>query len=263
MKNLLSIMTFNLKFATPDPPNSWVQRRPVTSKMINIIKPDIIGTQEGLYHQLCEINDDCPEYAWIGLGRGGGSRSEFCAIFYRISRLEPVEFDHFWLSDTPDLINSRTWGNKNTRMVTWVKFIDKNTGREFYFINTHLDHEVQLAKEKGARLILNRISSEFDPNLPIILTGDFNAISPRDPVYAIFTGQGGFTDTWYSAKEYNGNDFSTFHDYKGPELNGPHIDWILTRGSVVTESTGVVVYDIDGQYPSDHCPVVAEVKIER
>lgn len=100
----IKVMTFNLKFATPEPPNSWVQRRPVTAEMIRSVSPDIIGTQEGLYSQIKDIKSDCPEYDWIGLGRDGGSCGEFGAIFYRSDRFEPIEFDHCWLSDTPDVV---------------------------------------------------------------------------------------------------------------------------------------------------------------
>ncbi|MHB1457759.1 MAG: endonuclease/exonuclease/phosphatase family protein [Armatimonadota bacterium] len=252
----MKVMTYNLKFAVPDPPNSWAQRRPVVAEMLRSVSPDIIGTQEGLYQQIKDIKCNCPEYDWIGLGRDGGSRGEFCAIFYRSDRFEPLEFDHFWLSDTPDVVASRTWGNINVRMATWVRFRDCLTGAEFYCVNTHLDHNVQMAKEKGARLILDRIENSFDPSLPVIFTGDFNAIALTDPVYDILTRQGGFSDTWYTSKTHIGPDYATFHNYSQPELNGPHIDWILTRGSIEAESTGVVLFSIDGQYPSDHCPVV-------
>ena len=60
-----------------------------------------MGTQEGLYHQIRQIDEDLSEMTWIGLGRQGGSHGEFMAVFYRPDRLEPLEFDHFWLSDTP------------------------------------------------------------------------------------------------------------------------------------------------------------------
>jgi hypothetical protein len=52
----------------------------------------------------------------IGLGRPGGSHDEFAAVFFRRARLVPLEYDHFWLSDTPDVIGSATWGN---RTVAW------------------------------------------------------------------------------------------------------------------------------------------------
>src|SRR5687768_17566799 len=88
----LDVMTFNLRYASPVPPNSWPQRRPVMRELIRKHAPDVIGTQEGVYAQLRDLAADLPEYDWIGLGRDGGSRSEFMAVFYRKDRLEPLEF---------------------------------------------------------------------------------------------------------------------------------------------------------------------------
>ncbi|MBC8326261.1 MAG: hypothetical protein H8E27_11620 [Verrucomicrobia subdivision 3 bacterium] len=47
----------------------------------------------------------------IGIGREGGQRGEFMAIFYRHARFEPLETNHFWLSDTPEKvgINRGAW----------------------------------------------------------------------------------------------------------------------------------------------------------
>src|SRR5262245_31952743 len=99
----LCLMTFNLRYASDRPPNSWAQRRPVMGDCIRSVNPDVIGTQEGLYRQLKDLQTDLPEYAWIGLGRDGGSRGEFMAVFYRTERFEALEYDHFWLSDTPNV----------------------------------------------------------------------------------------------------------------------------------------------------------------
>jgi hypothetical protein len=52
-----------------------------------------------------------PDYEWIGLGRDGGNHGEFMAVFYRVTRFEPLEFDHFWLSDAPNVVASSTWGS--------------------------------------------------------------------------------------------------------------------------------------------------------
>ena len=55
-------------------------------------RPDIVGTQEGLYRQLRDIADDLPQhYDSIGLGRDGGSRGEAMQILYDAKRLEPQE----------------------------------------------------------------------------------------------------------------------------------------------------------------------------
>jgi endonuclease/exonuclease/phosphatase family metal-dependent hydrolase len=170
----LTVMTYNLRYASKLPPNAWFQRRPVAAAMLKELKPDIVGTQEGLYQQIKDLQTDLPDYAWIGTGRDGGSRGEFMAVFYRHERFEPLEFDHFWLSDTPETIGSTTWGNSNRRMVTWIRFLDRKTQEEFYFFNTHFDHEKQPAREKSATLIRERVDA-LKTKLPVILVGDFNA----------------------------------------------------------------------------------------
>jgi endonuclease/exonuclease/phosphatase family metal-dependent hydrolase len=252
----LCVMTFNLRFASAQPPNSWPERRPVMRDCIREVAPDLIGTQEGLYAQLRDIAADLPEYDWIGLGRAGGSRDEFMAVYYLKDRFEPLAFDHFWLSDAPELIGSRSWGNQNRRMVTWVKFLDRKTDQQFYFFNTHLDHQVQESRLKSTELILQRIDA-LETSLPVLLVGDFNANPATNPIYGMLTDDGGFVDTWDTAAERRGELFSTFHGYRAPVKDGVRIDWILARGDVITDATKIVTYEQNGQYPSDHFPVVA------
>ena len=170
----LTVMTYNLKFASTNPPNAWPVRRPLVREVILQNAPDVIGTQEGLFAQLKELASDLPDYEWIGQGREGGSRGEFMAVFYRKARLEPLAYDYFWLSDTPEVIGSTTWGNRNRRMVTWVKFLDRQTKQEFFLWNTHFDDQIQAAREQAAKLVRERVAA-LDTKLPLILTGDFNA----------------------------------------------------------------------------------------
>jgi endonuclease/exonuclease/phosphatase family metal-dependent hydrolase len=248
-------MTFNLRYASNKAPNAWPTRRPVMLDQIRAADPDVFGTQEGLYPQLKDIEADLGgDYAWIGLGREGGSKGEFMAVFYRKSRLEPVAFDHFWLSDTPEVIGSTTWGNTNRRMVTWVRFKDRADGREFYFWNTHLDHQIQAAREKSATLIRKRMEAQ-GTSLPIILVGDFNAAAKGNKAYDILTEGGFLTDAW------TGEEEPTFHDFTGkanPKLG--RIDWIFTRGEAKGDRAQVLKLERGGQFPSDHFPVVARVR---
>jgi endonuclease/exonuclease/phosphatase family metal-dependent hydrolase len=93
---LLDVMTFNLRYASSDEPNSWKVRRPVMRDLLLRAAPDVIGTQEGLYGQLQDIKHDlAPHYDWIGGGRKGGSHDEETAIFYDTRRLAPVEYDQY------------------------------------------------------------------------------------------------------------------------------------------------------------------------
>lgn len=256
----LRVMTYNLRYASPNPPNAWPQRRPLMRELLHQAAPDVMGTQEGLYGQIKDLAADLPDYDWIGTGRDGGSRGEFMAVFYRKARLEPLEFDHFWLSDTPAVVGSTTWGNSNRRMVTWAKFRDRATGGEFYLFNTHFDHQIQTAREKSADLVRQRVAA-LDTKLPVLLVGDFNAAAEANQAYEILTGDKFFADAWLQAGVRRGEGTNTFNGFRSPKADGVRIDWILTRGDVTVAEAETLTFARDGQFPSDHFPVAAQVRL--
>lgn len=257
----LKVMTYNLRYASTNKPNAWPDRRPIMKECLAKSDPDIFGTQEGVYYQLKELNSDLPQYTWIGTGRDGGSRGEFMAIFYKHDRFEPLEYDHFWLSDTPEVIASTTWGNSNRRMVTWVRFKDKKTDAEFYLVNTHFDHQIQLAREKAAELLVSRVK-KLKTDLPLIVMGDFNAKGGANKAYDILTADNWLTDTWNTAKEKRGEIVATFNNFKAAIPGDNRIDWILTRNIPAPAWIEIVTFQKDGQYPSDHFPVVTEITLK-
>jgi len=254
----LVVMTYNVRSASPGSPVPWPERRPLMVECIRGVAPDVIGTQEGHFQQLKDLTADLPEYAWIGQGREGGSKGEFMAVFYCRMRLEPLAFDHFWLSDTPEVIGSKTWGrNLPPRLVTWVQFADRLSGREFYFFTTHVDGN-KTAQEKSVELIRQRVAA-LAPVLPVLLTGDFNAVPGRDRAYERLVGEGFFTDTWTLARTRRGEGLSTFTGFKALVKSPRRIDWILVRGEMAVDAAEIVTFSRNGQFPSDHLPVVAWV----
>ncbi|WP_246292325.1 endonuclease/exonuclease/phosphatase family protein [Lentzea indica] len=247
-------MSFNLRYASDVEPNSWAVRRPVMAKLLMSELPAVLGTQEGLYGQVLDIAHDLPDhYDWIGLGRAGGSHDEFMAIFFDTLRLEPLEFDHHWLSATPNVVGSRSWGNIAIRMVTWIRFADRVTGKQFVVVNTHFDNESENSRVRSAEYVCDRLRAQA---LPIVLTGDFNAAATASPTYEILTS--GLTDSWLAGPQTT-PAYGTFHGYGPLVPNGPRIDWILTRG-VTVEAAAINTYRRDGQYPSDHLPVQASIR---
>lgn len=253
----LCVMTYNLRYASKTPPNAWPERRPLVREVIELVKPDVIGTQEGLHAQLLDVAADVPEFAWTGVGRDDGiQKSEFMAVFYRRARLEPLATNHFWLSDTPEIPGSTTWGNSNRRMVTWLKFRDRLTKTEFLLFNTHFDHQIQLAREQSATLLRTRVAA-LETKLPVLIVGDFNAAAGTNQAYEIFTHDNFFTDAWTTAAQRLGDGIATFNGFQPGLPSGPRIDWILTRGPVTVTRAETVPFSRAGQFPSDHFPVVA------
>lgn len=256
---LLRVMSYNLRYASKDTPHPWEARRPIMRELLQRESPDVIGTQEGLYRQIKDIKADLPGYNWIGMGRKGGGGT---TVFYKESRLKPLEYNYYWLSGTPEITRSKTWGNEIPRTVTWVRFLDRYTKQQFYLINTHFDHMSHEARVKSAELILER-AADFSPALPVLLTGDFNA-SPGTKPYQILVREGNFADTWEEAPERVGAELGTFNNFKNRTGGGPQhrIDWIMVRGPVTTDKAEICHYDDLDRYPSDHFPVIADVNLE-
>ncbi|MGW0522422.1 endonuclease/exonuclease/phosphatase family protein [Crossiella sp. NPDC003009] len=259
----LHVMSFNLRYAASTQPNSWPVRRPVLAELLRREQPTVLGTQEGLYGQLKDIEADLPaHYDWIGLGRAGGSQDEFMAVYYDTRRLTPLAFDHYWLSDTPNVIGSKSWGNRVIRMVTWVRFADRRTGAEFVTVNTHFDHESESSRQRSAELVRDRINA-LSPGLPVILTGDFNTAAGSTPAYDILRTGATLTDTWPAATERRTPLHATFHGYRPLVPGGDRIDWILTRGATSIRAAAINTYARNGQFPSDHLPVQALLTLGR
>ena len=145
-------------------------------------------------------------------------------------------------------------------MVTVVRFRDLATKKEFYLLDTHFDHEVQLAREKSAELVRSRIEALKTP-LPLLLIGDFNAAAGRNKAYSQLVDDNFLLDTWKLAKERRGDGLGTFNGFKAVPQDGRRIDWILARGKVSVDSEEIMTFSRDGQFPSDHCPVVARLRL--
>ena len=246
----LRVMTFNVRVAVAsDGANDWPHRRDLFAETVRAADPDVFGTQELKQEQADDIVRRLPAYRWFGIDRRGGHGDEHMGIFYRPDRLKVIESGNFWLSDTPEVAGSISWGHPLPRMVTWALFARKD-GRRFYHFNTHFPYrdEDEAARTKAAALILKRIEA-LPKGVPVVLTGDFNTVA-ASAAHALLAGP--LTDVRLAAPRKAGPD-STFHDFTGDA--DKRIDWILVRGfrplSVETLTT-----HRGPLYPSDHFPVV-------
>jgi endonuclease/exonuclease/phosphatase family metal-dependent hydrolase len=227
---------------------------------MDALRPDLIGTQEGLATQLRDVADDLgADYDYIGTGRNGGNLDEHMAIFFNKARLLPRTSGNFWLSATPAVPGSISWGSRHVRMVTWVLFDDRATGRRFYAVNTHLDNASENARRHAAGLIRARLAA-FEA-LPIVLTGDFNTPAQSSgQVYHLLVDQAGFRDTWTTAAR-RGPAYATIHNYQPLVSAGERADWILTTPGGTVVAALMNTYHQGNQFPSDHLPVQVRLRL--
>lgn len=248
----LRVMTFNVRVPVDTGMNAWASRRDLMVKVIEAAHPDVLGTQELTEEQGEYLAAHLPGYAWFGQGRDGGTKGEHMGVFYRTDRLKLERSGDFWLSDTPDVPGSKTWGQPYPRMVTWARFYLRDGGGSFDYFNTHFPYRLEdvRARMLSADEILQRIG-KLPPGTRVILTGDFNS-APDTPVHAKLIRN--LHDAWMTAASRTG-PAKTFHNFTGkPDRR---IDWILSRGFKAIAVHTVTSHEGE-RYPSDHFPVVAE-----
>ncbi len=261
----LTVMSFNLRYGTADDgDNSWPSRRGLVMEVIRDRGADIIGVQEALTFQLNEITLSNPRYGVIGVGRDDGkTKGEHAAILYDTGRFAVDGSGTFWLSDTPEVVASATWGNSITRICTWARLIERDTGDAIYVFNTHLDHRSQPSREKSTQLIAQRIGDRTHRD-PYVLMGDFNS-GESNPAVTYLTRRSlsarerPYVEA-YRAIHPDETNAGTFGAFTG-DTSGEMIDHILVPSSITVQDADIDRTNDDGRYPSDHFPIWARLTL--
>jgi endonuclease/exonuclease/phosphatase family metal-dependent hydrolase len=260
----LHVMTFNIRMdadgTRPGDPDYWPDRAPLLDALLRTEQPTLLGIQEGTFPQLPVVQNALPRHRMVGYGREGGSAGEHAAIFFDTGRLELRAWDQLWLSDTPRLVGSSTWGNQVTRILTWAHLREITTGTEFVHVNTHFDHETELARVRSAGLLGELVTSAEVADLPVIVTGDFNCPVGSAAWDALVT-RGPLTDLWDTAQEQVTPAWGSFTDYGPPVEGADRIDWMLGSPDVRAEQIGIGACAPGVPAPSDHSPVQARIEL--
>jgi len=258
----LTVLSFNIRYGTArDGDNRWENRRELLFDVLRAEDPDLIGLQEALDFQIDEILAAMPGFAVVGVGRDDGRRAgEYAAILVRTDRFRMAGSGTFWLSDTPEVVGSTSWGNTITRIATWVRLIDRN-GRGLWHYNVHLDHQSQPSRERSTALLLERIDSRDWPEEPAVVTGDFNAGEDNAAVTRLTGGASPrFVDT-FRILHPDEADVGTFSGFEIGRTAGDKIDYVLVPPGTEVLDARIIRTVRDGRYPSDHFPVVARVRL--
>ena len=249
--------TFNIRYDNPrDSGNLWADRKAYVAALIRFHDFDVFGTQEGLKHQLDDIQQQLPQYERYGIGRDDGvSKGEFSAIFYKKEKYQLIKSGDFWLSETPDKPGFG-WDARINRICSWVQLKDITTGQSFFCFNVHFDHQGVVARKESSKLLLSKISSISGKN-PVIVTGDFN---------------GDHTTEWYQTIANSSIVKDSFREVPYPYMNNGSfqnfgknfnareiIDHIFISPHFKVKRWGVLTDSYSGKFPSDHFPILTEL----
>lgn len=266
----IRVATCNVRYGmAPDGPNSWDLRKGILLDALRALDPHVLGTQECHPYQADEIKMGLPHMDRAGVGRYHGTvvearpqesrGGEHCDVWYDTRRFLLESWGTFWHSETPEVPASISWGNSYPRMTTWAVLRPRSGGRPFLFCSTHC-HCGEPYSPKAGDLMARRIRTQAG-TMPRVLVGDFNH-TPETGFHARLTDAGpegpGLADVWQVLGKGE-QDAGTCHDFDGKPKT--RIDWILAGGGFVPVSVERSMFRKDGRFPSDHFPVLAELKL--
>ncbi len=262
-ENMLSVLTYNIRLATPgDAPNIWDARKENVFSVIIAASPDVFGLQEAVYEQVADMEKAFPGYTRIGSGRDDGKDAgEFSPLFYKSQKFKLLTSGTFWLSQTPLVAGSRGWDAACNRVVSWIELKENISGRIFFVFCTHFDHMGEIARRNSARLLIHALDS-LAGSKPAVVLGDFNSIPGSEP-YLIITDLSDphhLADTRPISLKTEGPEY-TFTGFSVTGQHGGRIDYVFVKHIVKVNSYTVNPQNNGEYYPSDHLPVGAILQL--
>ena len=255
-KEPIKVISYNIRCGVnpgQDGENNWEYRKQASINMINDEKPTIFGLQEALPPHLEYLKEQLPQYASYGIARDDGkTEGEYMTIYYLKDEVELLNCGTFWLSETPET-PSMGWDAACKRTCTWAKMRMKRSGKEFAYLNTHLDHVGKVAQREGLALMMKRAAEIVPDGMPVFVTADFNCVT-SDPIFEPIKAV--MKDARETAPQTDRR--ATFNGWK-PNATAV-IDHIFYRGAEPKSFRVLCDKNYGAPYISDHYPVVLEAE---
>lgn len=255
----LCLISANIRFDNPaDGINAWSHRRTILAETLLKHSPDIIATQEGRFDQLKDFEILLNDFEMVDQHRSWIKERMYPTFFLRKSTFEFLKGEDLWLSETPDIAGSKSFGSAFPRLMTWIKIQPKNAKSNFLVINTHLDHIKTETRTSQIQVLSREIKRIWDKSSILVVMGDFNASPESEVREALMNEFPGLQDSW---KIYNSAEESSHHAFNGLCPEGNRIDWIMIDKKISVEQCFLDKEPVNGKFPSDHFPVVCHIRI--
>lgn len=218
--------------------------------------PDSFGVQEATQQWLDIFEEKLGDkYASVSQMRDDSSGTEASAVYYLKEKYDLVDSGTFWLSDTPDEFGSKFFASSLPRIATWATLKNKQSGKVYTHINTHLDHVLETARVQQIGVLINKVEEIKAQGNPVVCTGDFNTEEGADAYKEM---DGHLLDSKYIAKVSDSG--ATFHNYGQNIFARNPIDFIFVSEGVEVDTYKIIDEKIDKMYLSDHAGICADVR---
>jgi endonuclease/exonuclease/phosphatase family metal-dependent hydrolase len=259
------VCQYNIHFDYEDdgPEHRWVKRRDLCSGLLLGSGASVACIQEDKPDQVEDLKQRMPGWEFVGRGRNQNGTGERTCVCFKTDTWKCVEHGDFWLSDTPDVPASNTWGSQYCHKATWALLEPIAEPRvQIIFISTHLDDRPNMDEQrrKSAVCIREYIKGHFK-GANIVVCGDFNSAVTDEShkVMADTSIEPPLYDTWDTA-EHHETSSGTVHHWTGTAKT-KRIDWIFTGGKVTGTHLKFDRYNKDGQYGSYHFGVDCDMEV--
>ncbi|MBC7428077.1 MAG: endonuclease/exonuclease/phosphatase family protein [Bacteriovorax sp.] len=251
----LKLITSNIRFANSgDGIHDWSARRPLLVEIYKNFDTDLLGTQEGRYEQIKELDAGLENLVLIDNHRNWIDERMYPCLFINPETIAVHASGDIWLSATPDVSGSSSFESAFPRLCTWAEISMKSSGLKMMIVNTHLDHILHTTRVKQIEVLINEIRKINQH--PILIMGDFNE-SPLTEIREKLISAFKLKDPW-SEKRYP--EETSHHGFLGDKTIGDRIDWILIPEKFECSELRMEKRSFaNGVYPSDHYPLLATV----
>ena len=225
---------------------SWPFRRATTATAIDWLDADVLGLQEVFGFQLRGLLRRLGRYDAAGLGRDDGRRGERSPVLFDRRRVRLVEHRTRWYGETPDRPGTTWPGARFPRVATLSRLAV--AGTELAVVSTHLDSRSAELRLRSAE----QLASWLPTDVPVVVAGDLNCDEDSPPVGVLLAA-----GLRHALPPDAGG---TVHGFTG-RTDGRRIDHLLVGEGIEVLHAHVAHPRPGGDLPSDHWPVVAQLRI--
>ena len=233
----------------------WDSRVVGMGQMVAELDLTILATQEGNKQQLSSLGETLSNLELVDAHRVW-SHTFFPSFFINTELVSVLFSGDLWLSDQPEVVDSKLPSSAWPRMLTWlIVEIDGHDG-QWLLVNVHLDG-TDIGQVKILHQLVFNLVEKYTPTYTI-LCGDFNASLASQTSNPIYQSLFGYFQKYHQSATYNGH---------GKPKSGKDwdIDWIVTSKNVpasyqVRRSQYSAFREL---YLSDHDLVILELLVGR